>query len=565
MSTLRNLALALASLAIFPSVSSAADTTSFKVNSYVPILFRDLSWRASGSGSISGNDATGQSINSMETSNNTNGSDQEALSFSSLTNYRRIMLDDFRQLGLGVDVRYDRSRGKSRSANGNLRYLQNQYHESGAHSLTLAFTPSWDIGRYLRDDYFLSFRGNARLGCSISPTSHAYGDMNSRQILDSNRLETSFNSHLESTTGTGKSGMIDFAVGPGWGRAYDGSYGATALYMIEELRKTGAVTREPGYNEMMQLSDTIYWFRNRHFIDSRINRIQALTAIVAYLVSIGAVRDLGPYGCFILQDVWDYYPRAGRSLEGFDDTNIYTSGLGIPRQFGHRIRALFGYQYEFNKYSRRNQYLDYHHDVVQPGYDGDNQTETQFTEESLTYNESWSSRSTPYVSLIAEYYLPFGFRWQLNGMIQGWYYLTPLQRESSSQTHYEHDSLTSHSDEYRNRTTDDYHFLMTGTCMYVVNSRTSASFFASYDYMQGRDASGRVYNGDQVDYSSAHWRAGWEFQLGAELQYRISFPLTLSATARYRDSRSESQVTSFFHSNRSETFSLGASAQYDIF
>jgi len=91
----------------------------------------------------------------------------------------------------------------------------------------------------------------------------------------------------------------------GYGRVYNGVYAATAMYMIDELKKAGYIDKEPSYPQMIEMTDIIYQYRLKYYDDRRIHRIEALTAVGEYLQQQGLADDFGTGGQLIIQDVWD--------------------------------------------------------------------------------------------------------------------------------------------------------------------------------------------------------------------------------------------------------------------
>ena len=222
---------------------------------------------------------------------------------------------------------------------------------------------------------------------------------------------------------------------PGWGRIYEGRYAATAMYMVDELKRNGLLKREPTFEEMRSLTETIYQYRLKHAVDARLHKIEALSKIMDLLAGQGVIDDAGPHGYLFIQDVWDYFPR--------DD-----------RRFGYQIRAGGGLEYHYNSDQLRyHGYVDY-------------------------FRHRTSEGRRPFASVAVDCSRPFGLRWQFDVTGVGRYYFDPSNAttETVIEYRYDHTLYEEHGIKYR----ADYDYSIVGTMQYIFDSRTRAWVRTSY-------------------------------------------------------------------------------------
>jgi hypothetical protein len=99
---------------------------------------------------------------------------------------------------------------------------------------------------------------------------------------------------------------INISPGVSYGRIYNGQYAAKAMEIIDELRKMGLLKSELSLKEFRELSQIIMKRKATYHYDNRIKKIEALNAIMEYLIDIEAVEPDSYSAAFILQDIYSY-------------------------------------------------------------------------------------------------------------------------------------------------------------------------------------------------------------------------------------------------------------------
>jgi len=300
------------------------------------------------------------------------------------------------------------------------------------------------------------------------------------------------------------------------------------MYMVEELRRENLLQRELTFDEMMALTDTIYQYRQRHVIDRRIRRIEALGAVLTYLVSAGAISDPGPYGYLIIQDVWDYFPR----------------GRSNSREFGYRISAGPGIEYNRSSSQRTSVFVTSIVDMrTYPDSAGVVDTIRESSDTSHRYDYMKTISSAPSLTGQIEYHRPLSRRWQLDGQTGITYFMDAYTTIESEE-------------DIRHTSYDDYYRISASTqATYIYDSRTllrlrgQGNFSSRATEIRREIFDSNVNDPEPVPDSK---RESWNWSLYADLEYRMAIPTTLHLTVSYRSNYYQSEILHLVEESRSD-------------
>jgi hypothetical protein len=482
------------------TVSADPDTTSFKVTSYIPVLFRDMQWTINGRVERYG---TG------DHNYNAPGDDQYSATYSSRSRYigagtdwRKIYVTRSLAWNLGLSASSAYSREDYISGND----VHTAYRLSHAYDSTSTSTGSFSlrllgsVNPYLSGDFFLSVSGDLSANFSKTYNSDGVGEGHYIDSVVTDRVYTEDRWYIRHGNSSSETYSYTASVGAGWGRVYFGNYAATALYMIEELKNHGQLKSLPDRSQMDSLTEMIYQYRMKHAIDSRLRRIEVLGAVAAFLRAHGLADMADPVAGLYLQDVWDYFPTD-------------------QRKFGFIVQASAGvrdYRSWYGSGQRRTYFDSY---IVRAA-------NTDSIIDSVTYNDAYSSEShyssrsnSPVFTGSVSYFRPLSLRTQLNATATGNYYLDPTNKGG-----------------YSTYTTEHYYDAACDiTLDYIFSSRTRSRIGASAQYTTYESV--EYYDtGTFDDYNRERTDLG-RFTLSGTLQYRIAIPTTLLGTLRYNTYR----------------------------
>ena len=542
-------------LAAAPWSNVTAQEPGFHVNSFIPEKFTDLMLRVYGGFDIYGSDYERgeQDLSSglYTIDDYESGSDSKTLSAGGSLLYRYETVPKFLTFGVDLYTSY-RSYGQNRrsdqySPNGNYYFYDD---DEDTDEYRLRLQNYIDGAVYLMQDMFVSCR--AEIGSDFRERSIDYiyvtGDTDPPDIFD----DVHESSYRTEGTGSGhnKYYRLSLEILPGWGRIYEGGYASTAMYVVDELKSQGFLEKEPSYAEMTELTEIIYQYRLKHVIDSRLHRIEALTAIVDFLKQKGLVNDMHPAGSVIIQDVWDYFP------------NYY-------RPFGYRVRFGFGIEYSYGSYSSLSE-SDQHRLETDYNINTPDIVDTTLdtTYQYYSHYRDRSESSSPYLAMMFEYNNPINHRWQLNVGAQGRLYFKPeidmLARDTVESYYYDSYQLIDRTTELK----EYYTFGIGSNALYILNSRTTASFGAGYsmENIKREISEHRIADVSEIDTSYAFDAfTNWEFRVYASLNYRISIPTTLTAFIDYRRSSEQIENENTLDDVDRSNYQISASISHYIF
>jgi hypothetical protein len=449
-------------------LACGADST-FNVDSYIPQKFTDFQLRLDGGIRIEGTRTDGWAISDPDFPAYTydwsydiqegRGAIQAVYRYETIPRYWRLTIE---------------AAQAAISRNGEDRY-STDWPPGGKRGLY----PSADIGLYCLGRVFFSLIGKAGFN---------YGS----------------NESDEGETFQSRQYSLDLNVAPGWGRLYEGQYAATGMYIIKELKNNDIMMRDLEYDEMLQLTELVYHYRRTHAIDSRLHKIEALSGIIDYLQRIGAADSVGPYGCLLIQDVWDYFPN-------------------LSRRFGFKVRVGGGWEYKY--------------------YSDDQTVESKSGGATISHYYQYHMKVTnrPYMNAIIEWGKPIGLHWQLSFQGEGKHYIKPFDKQTRHSTRYLPSPTLYSWSEYYWEYEADHSLGVESSVRYIFDSRTSASFVGQYDLRHYHVTIKESYmpSDSDIPRESDQRFDRRKLYLNAILEYRISVPTTLQISAAFLSFNSE--------------------------
>ncbi len=307
---------------IFPSIFAvilwglwsplfAADST-FRVDSYIPERFVDLSWRIIGAGNLMGDDDDQYSIDYSSGGDNYSDNNQGgSLSLTSPFSYTYETKPLRFEIGLIGSISHDKSVDKHKSwpeyDDSEFRYYndrkidQNNFRTGlglGVESVIYFSETQYLICGLGLESQYSRGRGNF---IANAYTIEEYPDHDDAFYRETEQRDES---ELDERRYYGQ-----LNIGWGMGRKHDGRSSITALNIITELRKMGLLIKEPDFDQMYILSDRLYKYRQEHKIDERWHRIESLSDITRYLKENRIIVEESAPIVLIIQDIWDYFPK----------------------------------------------------------------------------------------------------------------------------------------------------------------------------------------------------------------------------------------------------------------
>jgi len=113
-----------------------------------------------------------------------------------------------------------------------------------------------------------------------------------------------------------------------------------AVYILQELTKTGSITEDISDEDILEFASLISEIKNRRYFDSRLQKIAEITSVDSFLVSKGYIKEQDAKYFTTLNDYWTY-----------GDQQI--------RQSGTRISFALTPGYYFNKFNNKAEDFSY--------------------------------------------------------------------------------------------------------------------------------------------------------------------------------------------------------------
>lgn len=524
-------AFAVSCLFLFTSICAAQETKPFRVDSYIPEKFTDLEWRVAGEGTHRSNHQrpeTGQDYYDNVDSE----SDLTYFRASSTTRWRHFTIP--REVSFSVTGQFNFSTNSGSEIRKYSYYaypeMERRTVESKSRSFDFHFSPATEIRQYVSGNTFASLVGSVTLSYSHDPLDESdamtidtstnfdpYTWRTQHRRVIRNRVSNSSNNNI------GGEGAI------GIGRMYSGAFAATSLYVIEELQNQGVLRREPSYEEMTRLTDTVYYYRQAHAVDARIHRQRALAGIADFLLESALIDSLTPKVAFALQDIWDYYGQGASGSVSLDRVvSGYYSGNAFAysgRQFGYRVRLGFGGRYVYRSSHNSESYQIWD---TTSYWGNDTMTVNTDISSGIThrYYYNRSKEVNRYLFLLFEYSKPLSLKWQFDGQLRGMLGLDPWSDSYSLYKYYPPANgpatyeLLSHAD--LNSVSARVAF------QYSYDLRTGISIGADLSYSKIGWEKGRATSTDAMVISTGKYSdEETGVLLLAGITYRVSIPTTL--------------------------------------
>ncbi len=477
------------------SATAASDTTTFKVNSYLPEKLVDFEWEVDGGVGLTGDHRDDSSLEIegpfSEVETGEYNEDRQVGSLSSSVAYLRQSIQRHLLARLSLSISFDNRKYSSaswESVDGGTKDRDGGSEEFG---YRVSLMPGIELREYFFGDVFGKLRLNYRCAYEETPRNKAYSNSFSAGVDSTGWTEERFSKWTGDTDSDSKSHYLDAEFTVGWGRTYDGRFAATALNIVGELREAGLLLREPRYDEMRLLTERIHQYRESFWIDSRLHRMEALETIVSFLLDSGIMSESVAVGQYLIQDVWDYFPDQ-------DD-----------RRFGLTASAGVGIDYRYSSRQESSNWDVYEWTIR----DSAGTIDTVQFSDYISHRSTYSKRveRLPYLVGVVEYARPLGLRWHLSAAAEvTWSF--------------------SEQEEYiiyaRNETIDrdsEYHVAASVAAEYFHNARTSLLFRCTYwSTDQWRFSYHRV-----MSLPGSMPRGYYEnLMFRSEIKYRISVPTT---------------------------------------
>lgn len=470
------------------------DSMKFRMDSYIPELFKDLEWRIDGGFRLNGGraeyeyqdypDYILERINRSE-------SDAQNLNAENLIEYRHITIPMFLRFGSRILLDHLNSNSESYyyEMRTNDRINRTSVNQNSSY-YTIHVKPYMESRFYLNRDLFFSATSGLEWDYIVQPCESKNSHQYSRQIDGYDYITERWSDKYESGNKDAKGYYWVASIMTGWGREYEGNFAANTIYLVEELMKNRLILTRPDYEQMLNLTEILYQNRQKHVIDERISDIEAVTEIVGYLVSEGIMEN-SITGQNIISDLWKYYPRYNRRF-GF----VIQGGTGISHYYSSR-------QYEISVvYQNLTHY--YHKDSLEQ------KEVTSDTTRLRDYSQSSESFTIPYMIISCQYTKPVNHRWQIDLLSQIQHYFN-MDRDPK----------------YEFKEFFDFHNEV--FARYIVNTRTSVAMTGMLDYGHYK---GEYTAMGEIE-SQKYTYDNWYVRLNLEANYRISIPTSLIISAMY--------------------------------
>ncbi|MCF7920396.1 MAG: hypothetical protein K9N06_10850 [Candidatus Cloacimonetes bacterium] len=263
--------------------------------------------------------------------------------------------------------------------------------------------------------------------------------------------------------------------GLGLGRRENATRARQALYMLEELEKTGMLIREVNTTDVTYLADLLVSVEHLRLFDSRLKTQEALREVVNHLIMTGLIENAGIENFLIVKDMYFYGDR-------------------YPRFSGWDFKAMMRYSNLKDEYNSNSRYYHFN-----PDYDDDIRDYTSVSN---------TDRYGP--ALKFNYSRNFGKNWQLD-------IITDLDYMFNTFRYDHHSNQNQESLSRRDEDTKELDLQTEVNLNWYVSTRTHLWAEISYDYEK--------INGDGIDESFSD-STYTEYDYDGEAQY---FDFSLNA------------------------------------
>ncbi len=538
----------------------------FSISDYIPQHFEDFMWKVSASTDMFSSDYSNRQersgISQQHPNDNyvseTDNRNFYQCRFNNAIVYQYVTIPKFFIASNFLTLDGRRHTGSSTNKNATPYGNDITKEESKEDKLQFSIEQNFRGGTYLVKDFFLSGKGGVAFNYHETPVKSRSEDIESYRFSSPDTYRRTTHTTKE-TPSDSRDWHLNAEFTPGWGRVYIGAFASTAMYMIEELRSNGLLKRSPTKEEMRTLCDMIYQYRQKHVIDERLRRIEALTAIMEYLQHTGVIDDLGPYGYFVIQDVWDYFPTPHYTVplnERFSSADLPSASMyrfqvylhphfarysGELRQFGTIFQGGIGAEYTYNNtQSSFQKETDYR----ETRYQSDSTYVSSGSVHRHHYNYDKRTANSIYLTLLGEYHKPVSRQIQIDINALGRYYV--YTKETTKDMHIEYfdpvvQGKAIFTTETNSRGSQHYLAALSSSALYLLNSRTSLLFQTDYVYThikyerEQTPPPGLDYLSNSASFTTDILKESF-FSLHGAAVYRITIPTTLSLSFGYSHS-----------------------------
>ncbi len=264
-----------------------SQTNNFMIEDFIPEKFTDSQLRVDGNIGINGQetkyDRASISMPDIRTVDDTNTDNQNG-SASARYKYEYQTVPSFLLFELDTEGSIQNRRSELSSNNW---YGTNDYYQRNSTSLRTGYDfqiePYIETGHYLINDFFISANLAAAVSLSEAPKDDSYIYTSDTNPVFPDTIENEIDKTWTYRDGDQHTYRMRAALLPGWGHVYEGKFGSTAMYIIDELDKAGLIAIQPTKSQMIELSSLVYQYRLEYAIDSRLHYIEALDGLIDYL------------------------------------------------------------------------------------------------------------------------------------------------------------------------------------------------------------------------------------------------------------------------------------------
>jgi len=478
-----------------------ADISDFKVDSYIPDQYQDLRWLVEGNVRLDGSTSSSDPAPAGGTTENSDNS-QFILGRTEAA-YRFFSIPRFLNADLSLWSQADWNDESSTTEGDHLSFPlpggSSYFRDTHTDRYSVRIEGDIAAGQYLVSDLF------------VSPQLAVYFYQDERHTADS-RTERIVTDTVAGTVSITRDiddhhsprvvrqSDMRLEVGLGYGRVYEGQFAAQALEIIELLKKYALLEKEPTTDDLIGLTQIIYFRRQESPIDVRDQRQVVLNEMADHLANQGLIARDARSAVPLLQDVWDYYDR-------------------YARPFGWQVQGNLGFAYSSDRsdYTAVNDAINYRfeYDLAVPSVLDTVSQGRSRSHRHTYYREEYRDF---YGEVLASYYRPLSLRWQFN-LEAGARYGFLLNEDELRRVFFFNSGPTQvFHDE--NETSGWLDWFVTPSFRYVFDKRTSLSVTGQVSYIA------RTTNRYTIGRTS-HPSPGYYQYLSIAGDYRITRPTTL--------------------------------------
>jgi hypothetical protein len=303
------------------------------------------------------------------------------------------------------------------------------------------------------------------------------------------------------TTNQGSLFSIGIPVAVGMGRIEEVQDARLAVYILEDLEKSGDLTRRPDADEILELAHFITSIKNKRYFDQRLRHISEITAVDSLLDAMGLKAKSGASYYTLLNDNWSH-------------------SAGPVRSSGSRLSFGFSPTFRFQP----SKHIDYFNDSIANQFQLSNYK-----------NELDETRTVTGLHLYAQYALekPINLYWQNSTYFSAGYSIWKEEVKTKSLA-----NEVVIKDETIKDTSRRLYISASNTVGYYPNNRTSirmgayaAYFHSFFEYPED--------DNDAYSFSPSSISAGISALADYYVSPRLRINITLQSQASFRTEKSK--------------------------